>query len=176
MSGRWVWRCSPSATGFSPSTTQISSHFTASSNTRVWDSPLALRAVHHSKTCSSGCCAKIPVEGSQYQKSRYYVTFEVILKIQTDEMSLWKEHSWVTCDGSSPLPDEAENCCRAPFEITAEDVELSVRSIPHISSLILVKAMLRKKTFQHPFKGIRLNSTEAEKLRLDYQWLSIIRN
>lgn len=63
-----------------------------------------------------------------------------------------KEHSWVTCDGSSSLPDEVENCCRAPFEITAEDVELSVRSIPHITSLILVKAMLRKHSFQHPFK------------------------
>ncbi len=65
-----------------------------------------------------------------------------------------KEHSWVTCDGAWPLPSEKENCCSdEPLEITAEDVAHSVRSIPHLASLILVKAMLRKHSFQHPFKG-----------------------
>lgn len=64
-----------------------------------------------------------------------------------------KVHSWVTCDGSWPLPAEEENCKSGPLEITAEDLAQSVRSIPHLASLILVKSMLRKHSFQHPFKG-----------------------
>lgn len=64
-----------------------------------------------------------------------------------------KEHPWVTVDGTQPLPAEEDNCCSEPFEITAEDVAQSVRSIPHLASLILVKAMLRKHSFQNPFKG-----------------------
>jgi [calcium/calmodulin-dependent protein kinase] kinase len=64
-----------------------------------------------------------------------------------------KVHSWVTCDGFWPLPAEEENCNSGPLEITAEDLAHSVRSIPHLASLILVKAMLRKHSFQHPFKG-----------------------
>ncbi|XP_046449969.1 calcium/calmodulin-dependent protein kinase kinase 1-like [Daphnia pulex] len=63
-----------------------------------------------------------------------------------------KVHSWVTCDGFWPLPAEEENCNSGPLEITAEDLAHSVRSIPHLASLILVKAMLRKHSFQHPFK------------------------
>ena len=64
-----------------------------------------------------------------------------------------KNHSWVTCDGTQPLPAEEDNCCSGPVEVTAEDLDQSVRSIPHLASLILVKAMLRKHSFQHPFKG-----------------------
>lgn len=64
-----------------------------------------------------------------------------------------KEHPWVTADGTQPLPSEEENCASGPFEITAEDMAQSVRSIPHLASLILVKAMLRKHSFQNPFKG-----------------------
>lgn len=64
-----------------------------------------------------------------------------------------KSHSWVTCDGTQPLPAEEDNCSSGPFEITAEDLDQSVRSIPHLASLILVKAMLRKHSFHHPFKG-----------------------
>lgn len=64
-----------------------------------------------------------------------------------------KEHTWVTVDGTQPLPAEEENCSTAPFEITADDLAQSVRSIPHLASLILVKAMLRKHSFQNPFKG-----------------------
>lgn len=72
-----------------------------------------------------------------------------------------KEHPWVTVDGTQPLPAEEDNCCSEPFEITAEDVAQSVRSIPHLASLILVKAMLRKHSFQNPFKGVNDNSCLA---------------
>ena len=75
-------------------------------------------------------------------------------RISVPEM---KEHRWVTRDGTTHLPAEEENCCRGtgrnPLDITAEDLEKSVRLIPHLTSLILVKAMLRKHSFQHPFKG-----------------------
>ena len=62
-------------------------------------------------------------------------------------------HSWVTHNGQDLLPGEEENCSSGPLEITDEDVAQSVRSIPRLASLILVKAMLRKHSFQHPFKS-----------------------
>lgn len=64
----------------------------------------------------------------------------------------------MTRNGTTFLPDEKENCRGRgdgadPLQITAEELERSVRCIPHLTSLILVKAMLRKHSFHHPFKG-----------------------
>lgn len=72
-----------------------------------------------------------------------------------------KEHRWVTRNGTTFLPDEKENCRGRgdgadPLQITAEELERSVRCIPHLTSLILVKAMLRKHSFHHPFKDSAL--------------------
>lgn len=61
-----------------------------------------------------------------------------------------KEHKWVTNDGLSPLPSEEENC--RPVEITQEDIQKSINSIPKLGTLILVKSMLRKHSFSNPFK------------------------
>ncbi|GFQ66606.1 hypothetical protein TNCT_226511 [Trichonephila clavata] len=61
-----------------------------------------------------------------------------------------KEHRWVTNDGLSPLPSEEENC--RPVEITQEDIQKSINSIPKLGTLILVKSMLRKHSFSNPFK------------------------
>ncbi|KAG8182334.1 hypothetical protein JTE90_028179 [Oedothorax gibbosus] len=64
-----------------------------------------------------------------------------------------KEHKWVTNDGLSPLPSEEENC--HPVEITNDDIQASINSIPKLGTLILVKSMLRKHSFSHPFKYSR---------------------
>ncbi|GIY64452.1 hypothetical protein CDAR_61201 [Caerostris darwini] len=61
-----------------------------------------------------------------------------------------KAHKWVTNDGLSPLPSEEENC--RPVEITQEDIQRSINSIPKLGTLILVKSMLRKHSFSNPFK------------------------
>ncbi|XP_015238419.1 PREDICTED: calcium/calmodulin-dependent protein kinase kinase 1-like isoform X1 [Cyprinodon variegatus] len=61
-----------------------------------------------------------------------------------------KLHPWVTENGSNPLPLEEEHC--AAVEVTDEEVQNSVKLIPSLSAVILVKAMLRKRSFSNPFE------------------------
>ncbi|XP_034235814.1 calcium/calmodulin-dependent protein kinase kinase 2 isoform X2 [Thrips palmi] len=60
-----------------------------------------------------------------------------------------KEHPWVTADGEEPLPSEEENCVLV--ELSDEDLEGVVTSIPKLDTLILIKTMLKKHSFQNPF-------------------------
>ncbi|XP_015221890.2 calcium/calmodulin-dependent protein kinase kinase 2 isoform X1 [Lepisosteus oculatus] len=60
-----------------------------------------------------------------------------------------KVHSWVTRHGAEPLPSEDENCTL--IEVTEEEVENSVKHIPSLATVILVKTMLRKRSFGNPF-------------------------
>lgn len=73
-----------------------------------------------------------------------------------------KEHQWVTNDGVSPLPSECENC--QLVEVSDEEIRDVVTSIPKLDTLILVKTMLKKHSFQNPFTSLesrfrRLHST-----------------
>lgn len=52
----------------------------------------------------------------------------------------------MTKDGQFPLPSEEENCHLV--EITEEDVAKVVTSIPKLDTLILIKHMLKKHSFQ----------------------------
>ncbi|XP_066946481.1 calcium/calmodulin-dependent protein kinase kinase 1-like isoform X4 [Macrobrachium rosenbergii] len=61
-----------------------------------------------------------------------------------------KEHPWVTAGNQYPLPTEEENCVL--IEVTDEEVQSCVRSIPKLETLILIKCMLKKHSFQNPFK------------------------
>ncbi|XP_076257097.1 calcium/calmodulin-dependent protein kinase kinase 1-like isoform X6 [Rhynchophorus ferrugineus] len=60
-----------------------------------------------------------------------------------------KEHPWVTKHGLHPLPSEEENCHLV--EVTEEDVARVITSIPKLDTLILIKHMLKKHSFQNPF-------------------------
>ncbi|KAG7480567.1 hypothetical protein MATL_G00057550 [Megalops atlanticus] len=60
-----------------------------------------------------------------------------------------KVHPWVTRHGAEPLPSEDENCTL--IEVTEEEVENSVKHIPSLATVILVKTMLRKRSFGNPF-------------------------
>jgi calcium/calmodulin-dependent protein kinase kinase 2 len=60
----------------------------------------------------------------------------------------------VTSDGEYPLPCEQDNC-RAVVEVSPEEIRSVVRSIPKLNTLILVKSMLKKHSFQHPFSSRR---------------------
>ncbi|XP_038549575.1 calcium/calmodulin-dependent protein kinase kinase 1b [Micropterus salmoides] len=68
-------------------------------------------------------------------------------RITVPEMKL---HPWVTENGSNPLPLEEEHC--TAVEVTEEEVQNSVKLIPSLSTVILVKSMLRKRSFSNPFE------------------------
>ncbi|KAM9782340.1 calcium/calmodulin-dependent protein kinase kinase 1 isoform X1 [Syngnathus typhle] len=61
-----------------------------------------------------------------------------------------KMDQWVTQGGSDPLPLEEEHC--SVVEVTEEDIKNSVKFVPSLSAVILVKAMLRKRSFSNPFE------------------------
>ncbi|XP_051717582.1 calcium/calmodulin-dependent protein kinase kinase 1b [Ctenopharyngodon idella] len=61
-----------------------------------------------------------------------------------------KLHTWVTVDGTDPLPLEEEHC--TVVEVTEEEVQNSVKLVPSLSAVILVKSMLRKRSFSNPFE------------------------
>lgn len=65
-----------------------------------------------------------------------------------------KVHPWVTRHGAEPLPPEDDNCC-ALIEVTEEEVENSVKHIPSLATVILVRTMLRKRSFGNPFDASR---------------------
>ncbi|NXW42159.1 KKCC1 kinase, partial [Nyctiprogne leucopyga] len=60
-----------------------------------------------------------------------------------------KVHPWLTKGGEEPLPLEEEHC--TVVEVTEEEVKNSVKTIPSLPAVILVKAMLRKRSFGNPF-------------------------
>lgn len=55
----------------------------------------------------------------------------------------------MTLDGKWLLPSEEDNC--QLVEVTEEDVAQVVTSIPKVSTLILIKTMLKKHSFQVNF-------------------------
>ncbi|XP_037323040.2 calcium/calmodulin-dependent protein kinase kinase 1 isoform X2 [Pungitius pungitius] len=57
---------------------------------------------------------------------------------------------WVTQLGTDPLPLEEEHC--SAVEVTEEDIQNSVKFVPSLSAVILVRAMLRKRSFSNPFE------------------------
>ncbi|XP_075760497.1 calcium/calmodulin-dependent protein kinase kinase 1 isoform X3 [Pelodiscus sinensis] len=62
-----------------------------------------------------------------------------------------KLHPWLTKFGEEPLPLEEEHC--TVVEVTEEEVKNSVKTIPSLPAVILVKAMLRKRSFGNPFEA-----------------------
>lgn len=61
-----------------------------------------------------------------------------------------KVHPWVTRNGSCPMPSESENCVFV--EVTEEEIDNCVRTIPKLDTLILVKSMLKKHSFGNPYR------------------------
>ncbi|KAH7731769.1 CKK-1 protein [Aphelenchoides avenae] len=77
-----------------------------------------------------------------------------------------KKHRWVTKDGTLPMPTEEENCHLVV--VTEEEIKNSVRVIPRLDTLILVKAMGHRKRFGNPFR-----QTTSTSLRLRRQSSSV---
>lgn len=68
-------------------------------------------------------------------------------RISLDEI---KAHSWVTANNNYPMPSEEENC--RLIQVTEEELNSVVTSIPKLDTLILIKTMLKKHSFQNPFQ------------------------
>ena len=49
---------------------------------------------------------------------------------------LIQEHPWVTHGGKHPLPCTADNC--TDIEVTEDDIQNSVKSIPKIKTLVRI--------------------------------------
>ncbi|XP_071094192.1 calcium/calmodulin-dependent protein kinase kinase 1-like isoform X2 [Haliotis cracherodii] len=60
-----------------------------------------------------------------------------------------KDHPWVTRDCQHTLPTEEENC--SLVEITDEDIENVIKHVPKLETLIMVKSILKQKSFRNPF-------------------------
>ncbi|XP_050299259.1 calcium/calmodulin-dependent protein kinase kinase 1 isoform X2 [Anthonomus grandis grandis] len=74
-----------------------------------------------------------------------------------------KEHPWLTKNGQHPLPSEEENCHLV--EVTEEDVAQVITSIPKLDTLILIKHMLKKHSFQNPFLFRRETTLGSSEIR-----------
>ncbi|KAG5682200.1 hypothetical protein PVAND_011567 [Polypedilum vanderplanki] len=69
--------------------------------------------------------------------------------IKRISLELVKEHKWVTKYGQFPMP--CQDDCTKPVEISQEDINSVVKSIPKLDTLILIKKMLKNHSFQNPF-------------------------
>jgi len=63
-----------------------------------------------------------------------------------------KTNDWVTGYGLYPMACEVENC-RHLVEVTENEVQNSVHSVPKLDTLILVKAMIKNHSFSNPFNN-----------------------
>ncbi|XP_075999445.1 calcium/calmodulin-dependent protein kinase kinase 2 isoform X2 [Genypterus blacodes] len=82
-----------------------------------------------------------------------------------------KVHPWVTRHGAEPLPPEDDNCCTL-IEVTEEEVENSVKHIPSLATVILVRTMLRKRSFGNPFDWSRKEERSSSSLSAPGQTLT----
>ena len=68
------------------------------------------------------------------------------------ETERWmQKDAWVTRNGRSPLAGQTEELER--ISVTEAEIASSVRVVPSLDTLILIKAMGRAKRFGNPFKA-----------------------
>lgn len=68
---------------------------------------------------------------------------------QRIDMEQIKEHKWITKHGTAPM--QSQDKCQCTIEISEEDINSVVKSIPKLDTLILIKKMLKNHSFQNPF-------------------------
>lgn len=80
----------------------------------------------------------------------------MLIKDPSDRISIadMKVHPWLTKGGSEPLPSTYDNC--TVLEPTEEEIINSIRSVPKIKTLILVKRMLKHGHFANREKLNRM--------------------
>jgi len=80
--------------------------------------------------------------------------------IQRIKLKEIKTHDWVTGYGLYPMATEIDNC-RHLVEVTENEVENSVQSVPKLDTLILVKAMIKNHSFSNPFNPSLSNANQG---------------
>ncbi|XP_064612261.1 calcium/calmodulin-dependent protein kinase kinase 1-like isoform X2 [Liolophura sinensis] len=71
-----------------------------------------------------------------------------------------KVHPWVTRQGEFLLPSEEDNC--SLITVTDEEVDNSVKHIPKLDTLILVKSILKNRSFKNPYKGFNKENMDMK--------------
>ncbi|KAH9492155.1 Calcium calmodulin-dependent protein kinase kinase 2 [Bulinus truncatus] len=74
-----------------------------------------------------------------------------------------KDHDWVTCHSQYPMPSEEANC--ELITLTEEDLENVVKHVPKIETLIMVKKILKQKSFRNPFIATKLCASVKEEFK-----------
>ncbi|XP_055862951.1 calcium/calmodulin-dependent protein kinase kinase 1-like isoform X3 [Biomphalaria glabrata] len=74
-----------------------------------------------------------------------------------------KEHDWVTCHGQFPMPSEEANC--ELVTLTEEDLANVVKHVPKIETLIMVKKILKQRSFRNPYIGTKLSANVKEEFK-----------
>lgn len=64
-----------------------------------------------------------------------------------------KQHAWLSDEGRAPLPSECQNCGPAPLQVSEEELRACVRRVTSVSAIILVRAMIKQRSFTHPFRA-----------------------
>jgi len=87
-----------------------------------------------------------------------------------------KVHSWITKNGSSPMLATAQNCPNGLIEINDEDIQNSIRTIPKLETLILIRKILKNRSFKHPFRSERPSSAPGSRVDLSVKSDDIAEN
>ncbi|KAL4223738.1 Calcium calmodulin-dependent protein kinase kinase 2 [Mactra antiquata] len=72
-----------------------------------------------------------------------------------------KVHPWVTKDNAFILPTESDNCILVT--VTDEEINNVVKHIPKLETLIMIKSVLRHRSFKHPFRDNKENMKDEFK-------------
>ncbi|XP_030847475.1 calcium/calmodulin-dependent protein kinase kinase 1 isoform X2 [Strongylocentrotus purpuratus] len=64
-----------------------------------------------------------------------------------------KEDPWITQHGEEPLMSQEENCVLV--EVSQDEVDSCIKRLPKIETLILVKNMLKTRSFHNPYRNSR---------------------
>ncbi|XP_067934370.1 calcium/calmodulin-dependent protein kinase kinase 1-like isoform X2 [Watersipora subatra] len=84
-------------------------------------------------------------------------------RITLDELKL---NAWVTKDGTEPMLETSQNCPDGLIKVNDEDIKNSIRTIPKLETLILVRKILKNRSFRHPFKSERPLSAPGSRANL----------
>ncbi|KAK0057257.1 calcium/calmodulin-dependent protein kinase kinase 1, partial [Biomphalaria pfeifferi] len=74
-----------------------------------------------------------------------------------------KEHDWVTSHGQFPMTSEEANC--ELITLTEEDLANVVKHVPKIETLIMVKKILKQRSFRNPYIGTKLSASVKEEFK-----------
>lgn len=62
-----------------------------------------------------------------------------------------KQHPWITQHGEEPLMSQEENCVLV--EVSQDEIDSCIKRLPKIETLILVKNMLKTRSFHNPYRS-----------------------